>query len=105
MLKRLTLNRIDPLSAGKVLGILHLAYGLFIGFIYGMIGLLMAAGGGNQAGVGLAIAGGSIVILPVVVGIVGFIAGILAALVYNIGVGVVGGLILEVEDDSEDDED
>jgi hypothetical protein len=88
-----------------VFGILHLAYGLFVGFIYGIFGLLMAAGGGNQAGIGLAIAGGSILILPIFVGMIGFIAGILAALVHNIGVGFVGGLILEVEDDSEDDED
>jgi len=105
MLKRLTFNRVDPVSAGKVLGVLHLAYGLFIGVIYAMMGLAMAAGGGINAGMGLAIAGASLMILPVILGIMGFLAGMLLALFYNLAASYIGGLVVEVEDESEDDED
>ena len=105
MLKRLTFNRVDPVSAGKVLGVLHLAYGLFIGVIYAMMGLAMAAGGGINAGMGLAIAGASLMILPVILGIFGFLAGMLLALFYNLAASYIGGLVVEVEDESEDDED
>lgn len=105
MLKRLTFNRIDPVSAGKVFGGLHLVYGLFIGFIYAMMGLAMAAGGGNNAGMNLVIAGAALMTLPLIVGILGFLAGMLLALFYNVAAGYIGGLVVEVEDESEDDED
>ena len=104
MLKRLTFNRIDPVSAGKVFGVLHLVYGVFIGFIYAMMGLVMAAGGGNNAGMGLAIAAASLTILPLILGIFGFLAGMVLALFYNLTAGYIGGLVVEVEDESEDEE-
>ena len=105
MLKRLTFNRVDPVSAGKVFGVLQLVYGLFVGPIYAMIGLTIEAGGGNNAGMGLAIAGASLMILPVILGIMGFLAGMLLALFYNLAASYIGGLVVEVEDESEDDED
>ncbi len=104
MLKRLTLKRIDPVSAGKVNAVLGFAYGLFAGFLYGAMGAAMMARGGpnGQMGVMFVVAGaGAAVVSP----ILGFIGGIIGALVYNLGAGFVGGLIMEVEDDSQDEDD
>ena len=103
MLKRLTFLRIDPVSAGKVFGVLHLVYGVFIGFIYATMGLAMVASGGNNAGLGLAIASGSLTILPLILGVFGFLAGMVLALFYNLAASYIGGLVVEVEDESEDD--
>jgi len=105
MMKRLTFNRIDPVSAGKVCGVLHMAYGVIVCFIYGMMGLAMVARQGNNMGMGLAIADASILMLPFILGIFGFIVGIFLAVIYNFAANSIGGLVVEVDDESEDDED
>ena len=109
MLKRLTLNRVDPVSAGKVFGCLYAFLGIFGGmFIGGM--MLLEAGvnrGGNGPGesFGLILGAMMLVLVPIGYGLMGFIIGLLMSLVYNLVAGYFGGLVLEVNDESEDDED
>ena len=105
MMKRLTFKRVDPVSAGKVFSVLHLVYGLFVGFFYVMIEIAIDFGRGNYAGTDLIFGATFLLILALILGIVGFIAGILLAVIYNLVANSIGGLVVEVDDESEDDED
>ena len=109
MLKRITINRVDSLSGGMILGGLLAFIGLFGGMFIGatMIldsGIQQGNGpGGSSFGV---IIGAMILILaPLGCGLMGFIGGLLMTLIYNLLAGYLGGLVLEVQDDSDDDED
>ena len=102
---KVQVKRMGVLSCAKIYSITLAAMGLIIGVIYGLIfivlGGAMMAGGGRDAGM----AGGSTLVIglvmmiaiPVFYGIIGFIGGIIGALVYNVAAGVVGGLELEIE--------
>ena len=107
MLKRITINRIDPLSAGIVLGCFGVAVGLLAGPV---LGLAMMIDDGDVwirslGGLRLVLGGVVLILAPVFYGMVGFMTGLLMAVVHNTVVKFFGGLVLEVEDDSEDDED
>ena len=102
---KVQIKRMGVFSCAKIYSITLAAMGLIIGVIYGLIfmavGGAMMAGGGRDAGM----AGGSTLVIglvmmiaiPVMYGIIGFIGGIIGALVYNVAAGVVGGLELELE--------
>jgi hypothetical protein len=102
---KVQIKRMGVFSCAKIYSITLAAMGLIVGVIYGLIfivlGGAMMAGGGRDAGM----AGGSTLIIglvmmiaiPVMYGIIGFIGGIIGALVYNVAAGVVGGLELEIE--------
>src|SRR5215207_2968712 len=102
---KVQIRRMGVLSCAKIYSITLAAMGLIIGVIYGLIfmvvGGAMMAGGGRDAGM----AGGSslviglvmMIAIPVFYGFIGFIGGIIGALVYNVAAGVVGGLELELE--------
>ena len=74
----MTLSRVDPLSAGKVLGCLYALLGLLFGAIVALFSLVAGAaaagGGGNPLG---AFGGGlaAVVTLPLFYGIAGFLGG------------------------------
>ncbi len=107
MLKRLTINRIDPLSAGIVLGCFGVAVGLFAGPVLGFA-LMIDEGDRwirSLGGLRLVLGGVVLILAPVFYGVVGFMTGLLMAVVHNTVVKLFGGLVLEVDDDSEDDED
>ncbi len=103
---KVQIKRMGVFSCAKIYSITLAAMGLIVGVIYGLIfivlgGAMMAAGGGRDAGM----AGGSTLVIglvmmiaiPVMYGIIGFIGGIIGALVYNVAAGIVGGIELELE--------
>ncbi|HWS88455.1 MAG TPA: hypothetical protein VN282_15895 [Pyrinomonadaceae bacterium] len=102
---KVQIKRMGVFSCAKIYSITLAAMGLIVGVIYGLIfivlGGAMMAGGGRDAGM----AGGSTLVIglvmmiaiPVMYGIIGFIGGIVGALVYNVAAGIVGGLELEIE--------
>ena len=91
------LKRIGVGSAFKLTGFLY----LFIGFIFGaLITLAVFAGfkpGGGGGMMSLIFGTLAIVILPILYGVLGAIAGVIGALLYNISARVTGGLDLELE--------
>ena len=108
MLKRLTINRFDPVSMGKILGGIYAVLGLFLGMFFGA--MTMLEGGINQGngpfGNFTVVLGGAFLILaPIIYGLAGFISGVLMSLLYNLAAGYMGGIVMEVVDESEDDED
>jgi hypothetical protein len=98
----LVIQRVGILSAGKVLGAMYALLGLVVGGITTLL-TLIGVGAANQAGRGggevfaLLFGFGAIICAPIFYGLIGFIGGILGALIYNLVASLVGGMEIEVE--------
>jgi hypothetical protein len=103
----MTIRRFGVFSVAKVQGLLGFVIGLIIGVIYGLVFMIFGAAmsamlpqSENQAmgGVGTIVMGIIIMIaVPIFYGLIGFIGGAIAALVYNLAAGIVGGVRFELE--------
>ena len=93
------IRRVGPLSFAKLSGTLYAFIGLIIGGVFSMIA--MAGGFASQtsesAGIAAVIGVGAIVIFPILYGLMGFVATLIAAWLYNIVAGIVGGVELDVQ--------
>mgnify|MGYP001197104472 CR=1 FL=1 len=95
----MVIKRVGPVSVGKVAGTLYAAMGLLFGAI---ISLIAMAGGmsSDSSGAGMfgALMGvGAIVILPILYGALGFVFTTIAAALYNLVAGWVGGVELDLQ--------
>jgi hypothetical protein len=103
------INRVRPLSVGKIAGFLYALIGLFIGAIisvFAVFGGLATAGAGHGSeaegpataiGAAFGVAGlAAFVIVPLVYGFFGFLGAIIMAFVYNIVARIVGGIEVDV---------
>lgn len=91
---------IGVLSLGKIMGTMYAAFGFLFGALFSLIALFgFAAGSMSESGDfgGMLFGVGAIIILPLVYGVMGFIAGIISALVYNFIASLAGGVELELE--------
>jgi hypothetical protein len=105
------IKKIGIWSLGKVLGVVYALLGLVIGLFVALIALLGAVLGAGSAGteegvagaLGFGVAGGvgALVVLPLMYGFLGLIAGLLTALVYNIVAALIGGIKVELTEDGE----
>jgi hypothetical protein len=105
-MNRLRIRKLGVLSVAKIQGLVMLVVSLLISIPYGIIIILYSLFGASLVGgnASYAVGGGGIVIgivvmigLPILYGIIGFIAGAISALVYNLFSGIVGGIEIEVE--------
>ena len=96
----MVINRIAPLSLAKISGTLYAALGLIFGAIISLVSMAGAfggAGGGNGNPMFGALFGvGAIILLPIFYGCIGFIGSLIAAFLYNLLAGMVGGVELDV---------
>jgi hypothetical protein len=93
----MVIKSINPLSAGKMLGLTYACLGLLIGGIISLIAL--AGAGGNRGGPEAVFLGvGAVIMVPLFYGVLGFIAGLIGALIYNLIAAAVGGIEIEVEE-------
>ena len=102
---KMQVKRVGVLSYAKITAVTMAAFGLIFGVIYGLIfmvvgGAMIAGGGRGSAGAGAS----SVVIglimmvaIPIFYGILGFLAGALGGVIYNVASGFVGGIELELE--------
>lgn len=101
----MVIKRLGVLSAAKMYGIILFVFGLIGGILYGL-GLMffgailgsMGPRGGGEAAAGVFV--GAIlamIMIPIIYGVIGFIAGALGAFVYNTAAKFVGGIELELE--------
>jgi hypothetical protein len=95
----MVITRFKPLSVGKVAGLLYGAMGLVVGVIVSLATTIGGLTGHDTFG---ALAGGlvgigAIVLLPLFYGGLGFIVAIIAAWLYNLAAGYVGGIEIEVK--------
>jgi hypothetical protein len=98
------IRRIDPISAGKVGGVLYAGLGLVIGACVSLV--TMGIGGvaaltdeGSHAGaiIGMLFGAGAIVIMPIFYGVIGAVMMLLSALLYNLAAKIAGGIEIEVQ--------
>ena len=87
------LTQVDPLSAGKVFGVMYFAFGLlFIPFM--AFPLLVPADEGPPAAMFMFFG----LFAPVFYGAAGFFSGVLCSVLYNLFAGWVGGIRITIDD-------
>ena len=85
--------RVEPIQAGKLTGLLYVVGSLFmipfllLGGLAGAMAPQQNGGGAVPAVVMFVVAA----IIPVIYGVLGFVAGIVMAFVYNLAAGWIGG--------------
>jgi predicted membrane protein len=91
------IRRMDVMQMAKTLGALYLLLGLIIGV---PVMFLMSAFAKTQPGLpaywsGLGLT--TIIVMPVIYGVFGFIAGAIMAALYNVVAGLTGGIGIDLE--------
>jgi hypothetical protein len=91
------IRRMGAMQMAKTLGALYLLLGLIIGV---PLMFFMSTFAKTQPGLpsywnGLGIT--TIILIPVIYGVCGFIAGLLIAALYNVVAGLTGGIAIELE--------
>lgn len=91
------LRSVDVLSSAKILAAIHGVLGILIGFallVVGVAGVFGARGQGKLPMIGLM---GLAVVAPLLYAGIGFVAGAVWALVYNLAAQYMGGLKLQLD--------
>lgn len=97
------ITQIGVLSAAKVYGIIAGTFGLLIGVfvsLFSMLGAgmaMMSEAGSGGGFMGLLFGAGAIVVLPLFYGVLGFVAGAIQALIYNLAARYIGGIEVRIE--------
>jgi hypothetical protein len=98
------IKRIGVLKAATVQACVMGLFGLLFGLCFLLFGTLfgsmmgsMSNSAGAGAGLGMIGGNGMMIFLPIMYGVMGFVAGAIGAAVYNLVAGWVGGIELEVE--------
>ena len=102
---KVQVKRVGVFSYAKIMAVTMTVFGLIIGVIYGLIfmvlgGAIMASGGRDTGAAGastLVVGLVMMIAFPVIYGIIGFVAGALGGVIYNVASGFVGGIELELE--------
>ena len=101
----MVIKSIGPMSLAKIMGLLYAGLGFIFGCLFALFSLLggaammagnqegSAMGGGFMAGIGL----GAVILFPIFYGVMGFIMGLISALLFNVVTKFAGGLELEVQ--------
>jgi hypothetical protein len=94
----MVIKRIEPLSCGKVAGVLYGAMGLVVGVIVSVAAMAGGFAAGETLGplTGGIIGIGAIVALPILYGGLGFLVAIIAAWLYNLAAGFTGGIEIDL---------
>ena len=95
----MTITRVGPLSVAKVAGLLYVVIGLIAGgfvSLFSLAGAAMGAGAGNDGALFGALFGvGAIILLPIFYGCMAFVMTLIQAALFNVAVGMVGGVEIE----------
>jgi hypothetical protein len=92
-------KRLGVASVAKMYGAISGAFGVVIGCIFALASVVGAGFSDTTEGaiLGPIFGVGAIVVLPLIYGVMGLIAGALGALLYNLFAGMVGGVELHTE--------
>lgn len=97
------LRGVGVLSIGKTAAIVYAGIGLVIGAIFALVSVLggfagLATDGGRAAGIfGMVFGVAAVLIFPILYGVVGALAAMLLAALFNAAVSVSGGVELEID--------
>lgn len=99
----MVLKSVGVMSCGKMGGTLYGLLGLLMGGIFALVSTLgLALGQGSSssgapAWIGAFFGVGSVILFPILYGIMGFIGGLITAVLYNLLAGFVGGIEMELQ--------
>ena len=95
------LMRVDPMSAGRVLGVLSVPWGLLFGLLMTLMSLAPSSPIGEALSefplMSLIFGVGSVILMPIMYGVSGFLQGLIGAVLYNFVADWVGGIHMEFE--------
>ncbi len=94
----MVLRRIGPLSAAKISGVLYVVIGFIAGIFMAMMSLFMPTPEETGFALNLFFGFGALVFMPIFYGVMGFLAGLVGAAIYNLVAGVIGGLEMDFEE-------
>jgi hypothetical protein len=96
---KIVIRRIGVLSLAKIMGALDALLGLIIGAfvsLFAVVGAaLLPSAGGSGGELRMLFGVGSIIVFPILYGIIGFITGLLCGALYNLLARIVGGIEIE----------
>jgi len=95
--KMVKINRIQPLSVGKLLGILYALIGFIAGIFISIISAVSATFSQGTGFMGALFGIGAVIILPIFYGVMGFVSGVIIAGLYNLVAGWVGGIEVQTQ--------
>ena len=91
-------------SCGKIMGAMYFLFGLLLGGFMAMISVLGVAidqqqgnAAGNPAAAFAAMGVVSVIVIPIIYGVIGLIGGIISAAIYNLLAGMLGGIEMNLE--------
>ena len=95
----MVIKRVGPVSCAKVSAVLYALIGLILGGIFSLFALVGGAIAGAQGsgGIGAIMGVGAIVIFPILYAFIGFVGTLIAAALYNLAAGMVGGIEMDVQ--------
>lgn len=105
-MSQITVTKVGVLSIGKLFGTVNLIIGLAAGIVAAIAGVVSYQVSGTAEGffegllASLAIILATVVLYPLVMFAFGWLYGVLAAFIFNVVVGVSGGVELTVSDDT-----
>ena len=93
------IKRIGPLSCAKLSGLLYAVIGLLIGGVFSMAAMAgaFASETAGAAGIGAIMGVGAVIVFPILYGLMGFVATLIAAWLYNVLAGFVGGIEIDTQ--------
>ena len=93
------LKRIGPLSAAKIAGVLYAILGLVFGIGFSLFSTLAAVALPNQntGPLGFLFGAGAFIWMPLFYGVMGFVAALVGATLYNGLARLVGGVRVDLE--------
>ncbi|MGI9471687.1 MAG: hypothetical protein ACR2NZ_09165 [Rubripirellula sp.] len=93
-------KRIEPISLGMTLGAIYALMGLLFGGLFLFITLLGATvsmEGEAPSAIGVVTGLGGLLLIPIFYGVLGFLFGLIGAVVYNLIARWLGGIRLDLE--------
>ena len=95
------IRRVSPMSCAKVAGVLYALMGLIFGAGFSLFFMLLGSAMDTSEVpgplAGMLFGAGAVVVLPIMYGIMGFVTTALAAVLYNLVAGLVGGIEFDVD--------
>jgi hypothetical protein len=88
---------VGVLSVAKIMGLMYACMGLIFAPMFLLIGVLASAAGQRNNPLAGIFSVGVALVLPVFYGVIGFVAGLIGAVLYNLFARWVGGFELEIE--------
>ena len=87
------IKRIDIVSVGKIFGIMYIIFGFLAGLFMSIMASFASI---PMYPLGLFFGTFSVIVLPVIYGVMGFVGGIITAFLYNIIAEKIGGIKIKI---------